>query len=80
MIIQPISNIIFSVFKLLFYASTLFLTALLIYLGLQYTKAGPKKAEALKKWLPYLLGGILIVAASQFIPVILKAFLVENNQ
>lgn len=74
MIITPIRDLFSDIFSFLLTLGTGIIIALLIYLGLQYTFGGAKEADKLKKWLPWLIGALVVIFLAEFIPVLLRTF------
>jgi NhaP-type Na+/H+ or K+/H+ antiporter len=74
MIIETIKRLITDIFSLLLVVGGGILIGLLIYIGIQYTRSGPEKASELKKWLIFVLTGLIIVFLAEFIPVLIRSF------
>ena len=74
MLIQPIRNLVSDVFSFLLILGAGAIIGLLIWVGIQYTLAGPEKASNLKKWLPWIIGGLVIIFLAEFVPVLLRTF------
>ncbi len=79
MLIEPIRNLFSDIFSFLLVLGGGVIVGLLIFLGLKYTVSGPEKAKELKKWFPWILGGLIIIFLAEFVPVLLRTFFVSSE-
>jgi len=71
---EAVRNLFSTLFSFLLTAGIGIIVLLLIWVGIQYTRSGAQKSTEIKKWLIWILAGLVIIMLAEFVPNLLRTF------